>query len=677
MAFLNIPLKSIQVAVSSVTGIQTMPWYNPADFPVPPGSPTPTPINRDFRWRAVLDITQQNHSSTLTRAPGVYTGMDVSVGQWMANMTTGQAWQVISIESKTSSGIIAIVQDVYRYNTFRDTSRQGNGGPITGNYIVFSLSDEGLPQIDPIPPAGVSADFFANLTSRFEYINLQYDFPLYQPGNSFVVGDVIAASSIINGFVLADAANRMVIGRINSVSDTIPGWFTINPVQKVVDNLDYLPGDVGDIIYSDRSVPGGITTVPGGSELYIKVRNNTQSITTSVLQGPTFTGNVFQLNGVNVTVAAPGDMNALAASVNSVSSQTGVLAAVVLTQTSTETNNVDITTLYGEPLLWSANLPAQATINGVLVTFNRTSSDAGYSSYARPEQMAESINLANIPDITAVAVSATSLRITNIAGGPITIVNVTSDRNGVPFAGSNSGSGLTLSTPASSTNAVRFTAVDARAINFLDVVGNTVEAFGLISVENGVKACGLYIEGGLREANTTVVLDLSGLSALSPLIGDQAYVIDSDDGNGNNVGEWSMWLWDGVAWVETATQDSSQVDAKSIEIPINAFSPTLVELGKISTGRRVTLITVEVTTPFNGAATLDIGYQVSNPSTPPLVVAGLMPNTLIDLNNVNTYTTTTEVLFGTDTPQGDVRIYASFVNGGSTVGNAQIIVSYV
>src|SRR5690606_3525520 len=117
----------------------------------------------------------------------------------------------------------------------------------------------------------------------------------------------------------------------------------------------------------------------------------------------------------------------------------------------------------------------------------------------------------------------------------ITIVNGSSDINGVPFAGASSGSGLALSTPASITYNIEFTAVDARAINFLDVVGSTVNDFGLISVENGIKACGLYIEEGLRTATTTVVTNLTQLNTLSPLIGDSAYVIDSDDGQGNNV----------------------------------------------------------------------------------------------------------------------------------------------
>lgn len=138
-----------------------------------------------------------------------------------------------------------------------------------------------------------------------------------------------------------------------------------------------------------------------------------------------------------------------------------------------------------------------------------------------------------------------------------------------------------------------------------------------------------------------------------------------------------MWLYDGVVWVETSNQDSASTDAKSLEYTLTTASPVSVNVGEISTGRRVTLITVEVTTPFDGAATVSIGYDISNPAPPPPVPAGLMPVGLIDLTVAGTYTTYTDILFGTDTAQGDVTVTATFDNAASTTGTAQIIVSYV
>ena len=678
MSFLNIPLKSIELELVSFEGTETMPWYNPLLYPVIPPNPQPNPVQKDFRWRVVLNVNEQLHSSSITRNPGQYNGQDIAVGQWIANLVTGQAWLIISIESKTTTSVTAIVQDIYRYNTFRNPEQVGNGEPAVGYYVAFSIGDDGLPQIDPVPAAGISASFSVNLQSRFNYINLQYNYPLYQSNNTFAINDAISANSNTNSFVLSDANNRVVIGRVTSISNTIPGWFTVNPVQKIVDNLDYLPGNVGNIIYTSLTVPGEITTTPGGSELYVKLRNNTSSVSYNTLPGPTAAGSIFQLNGVDITVGGTGIAANVITAVNLVAGQTGVAAQSVLLDTTVSTNSSLISGTYGEPLLWASNSPASATINGISVIFNIVSTDSGYENYARPVQMAQSINDANITDIVATTISSdTVLVITNTAGGAITIVNTNNDVNGVPFAGTNSGSGLALATPASTDYRIKFTAVDARPINFLDVSGTVVEDYGLISVENGVKACGLYIAEGLRTSTSTVVSNLTALYDLSPLIGDQAYVINSDDGNGNNVGEWSLWLYDGAEWVRTSNQDSSTTDAKSLEYSLITTSPASINIGSISTGRRVTLITVGVTEAFNNNAILSIGYQVMNPSLPAPVPDGLMIAGLIDLSVIGTYTTQTEILFGTDTPQGDVRITGAFMNGGSTSGSAQIIVSYV
>ena len=679
MAFLNIPLKSMQATIISVIGVATMPWYNPSDFPVIPPNPMPTPIDKDYRWRITMQIDTQTQSSYQSRAPGVYNGQDVSVGLWIANVASGQAWQIITVESKTTFSVTCVVQDIYRYNTFRDVAGGGNGAPNAGTYVIFDIGDTGVPEIDPVPPSGVSSTFGINLQSRFEYINLQYDYPLYQLGNTFAYNDVVAVDPITHSFVKSSAENQVVVGRITSISDTLPGWFTINSVQKIVDNLDYLPGYVGDIIYTDTVIPGGLTVTPGGSQVYIKLRDDTPSISIStVLNGNTTPGSVFQLNDVNVTIGGTGTLANVVSAVNLVNVQTGVNSAVVVSATTTQTNSLDISALYGEPALWANGSYATATINGVPVTFNIVSTDPGYTDYARAVQMAQCINNANIPNIVASTPSTLILLITNTIGGSITIVNGTNDINNIPFAGTNSGSGVALSTSASSTYQIRFTAVDSRPIDFFDVVGTATGDLGLVSVENGVKACGLYIEEGLRTATLTVVTNLAQLNAMNPLIGDQAYVINSDDGQGNNVNEWSLWLYNGTTWVETSNQDSATTDAKSLESTLTTISPALVNIGTISTGRRVTLITVEVITPFDGISpTLSIGYTVNNPALPPPVPSGLMEGTIIDLTVAGTYTTYTDVLFGIDTVEGDVTITSSFINGGSSLGEAQIIVSYV
>ena len=655
----------------------TMPWYNPTSFPVPPGSPYPTPSQNAYRWLVTCDVATQTQSSSSTRQPGAYNGQDISVGQWIANTTTGASWQIISVTSKTTNSISFIVQDIYRYNTFKDQTQQGDGSPSAGFYVAFNVSDSGVPEIDPVPVSGVSPDFFTNLLSRFEYINLQYDFPLYQAGNMFQVNDVVGTSVATHNFVLASTTSTIPIGRVTSISDTISGWFTFNPVQKITDFLDALPGNIGDIIYTDPANPGGLTITPGGSQIYLKIRNNTHSLSFSVVPDGTSTaGNVVQINGQDATIGGTGSLDDLVSAATAVSSLSGVNASKVLQPSSVTTDMMLISTTYGEPLL-NITLPyATAYINGVLVTFNQGSTDTGYAGYARAADMAAVINAANVPNIVATSTLA-ALTITNSAGTTITISNGQADTNGVYFAGSSSGAGLALTTSASTQYIARFDAIDSRPIDFLDVVGSPTGDYGLISVENGIKACGMYIAEGIRTTTSVVVANLAALAGLTPYVGDQAYVIDSADANGNNVGEWSLWLYSGSIWQETSNQDSATTDAKSLEYTLTTTSPALINIGQISTGRRITLITVEVTVPFNMASSLEIGYQVYNPSSPPPVPSGLMTTDLIDLAVAGTYTTSTDILFGTDTPQGDVEITASFGKASASVGSAQIIVSYV
>lgn len=672
MPFQNIPLKSIQAEVVDVQGTESLPWTNPLLLPVPPGDPAPPTVPRDYRWQLTIQITFQTQSSNLTRDPGFYNGQDVSVGQWIAGTSTGQVWQIISVLSKNVNGLVVIVEDIYRYNTFRDPSQNGNGAPISGTYVIFELNDSGVPIIDPVPPSGTSADFGTNLSSRFEYINLQYDFPVYVPGNTFSIEDVIAADPVGHTFVEADADHRTVVGRVTSLSDIKPGWITINPVQKIVDYLDFLPGSVGDIIYSSITSPGTLTTSSTeGTQVYIKLRDNTQSLSDSTAPGPTTPGNVFLLNNIYVTVNGSGTTADVVSAVNPLSSQTGVTVSLIQAPNSVATDPSLINTLYGEAVMWAITSPAIATINGSSVTFNILSTDPGYENYTRPPQMVQAINNAAISGIVASSTDNAGLTITNTTGGAITIVNIQSDVNGVPFGGSDSGSGLALFTPATSNHLLEFIAVDARAINFLDVIGSPTLDFGLTSTENGIKAAGLYIAQGLRQSITTVVSNLTQLNALSPLIGDSAYVIDSNDGSGNNVGQWSIWLWDGVMWVETSTQASAGSDAKTFQYESIIHSTNNINIGRLSTGRRVTLITVNVTSAFD-AGTMSIGYTIgaSVNST------ALMDTPLIDLTVIGTYITTTDILFGTDTITGDVTITMSFI-GTATTGVADIAVSYV
>lgn len=177
------------------------------------------------------------------------------------------------------------------------------------------------------------------------------------------------------------------------------------------------------------------------------------------------------------------------------------------------------------------------------------------------------------------------------------------------------------------------------------------------------------------------VVNISARDTLTPSLGNQAYVIDSDDGNGDYVGEWSLWIYTitgpSNGWTLITRGDPNISESATIEYTFGFDNDPDILIGTLQTGGRVTLITVEVFTPFNAASTLEIGYTINNPSSPPPVPNGLMITSNIDLTIAGTYSTFSEILFGTDTPLGDIDITASFIANGATAGYAQIIVSYV
>lgn len=178
-----------------------------------------------------------------------------------------------------------------------------------------------------------------------------------------------------------------------------------------------------------------------------------------------------------------------------------------------------------------------------------------------------------------------------------------------------------------------------------------------------------------------VVGTLTTRDTLIPTLGNQAYVINSDDGSGSYINQWSLWIYTisgpSNGWTLLARQDSADSDSATIEFTFTPSTPSAIVVGNLPTGGRITLITVEVIVPFDGTPTIELGYTVNNPLLPPPVPAGLMTTSEIDLTIAGTYSALSDILFGTDTLPGDVEITGNFVVGGATVGQAQIIVSYV
>jgi hypothetical protein len=617
-----------------------------------------------YTWQLELSISPQTHSSHLTRQPYEYSGYDINVGDWISNNNSGLSLQIISVERKTRTSATVIVEDIMRYNTFRDPGGSGDGALGVGQAIIFGLNEEGMPGLDPIVPSGVSKTFYANISSRFLSFNDQFFFNLTEEGHSFEIGDIVAADSSTNSFVLADQTNSRVVGEVVMIGPT-PNDFYVLPPQKVKDDFDYLVGDKCDDLYIDGSSPGKLTLSSSSKKIvYVKLRNNTLSYNVGTVINPSTTaGYTFELNNELIVVSGTGTIADITNDINAIQSITGVSASSQ--PVPNEMRTAVSSLFYGQPGLYTSTSPT-AIINGITVVFDINTQgllETGLN-IAVEEDMVEAINRdmlgAGNTDIVADVVSSNAIRIQSLNGNALTITNGTTDANGVGFAGGNSGSGLPLSVSSVSGVNLRLEADDARSIELRNISGTVLEDFGIFSCENGQKAAALTVEQTLREASLLVVGDIPGRDALSPLIGDQVFVVDS--GNG----EWAQYLWDGSSWVVIATQDSAKTDADTIHLLLNyTYSSNTYEIGKISNNSRITLITVVVNNSFDGSPTLTIGDVGDNER--------LMDNEIHDLSATGTYVIHSDHLYDTGS---DVSINAYFDPGGSSQGDIEIILSY-
>jgi hypothetical protein len=656
MRYIDVPAKVIECVVSSQTGLGAWPYDDGTGDPYWTGGSTP----RDYQWRITMSVTPQTHSSPKTRQPKIFDGMDISVGDYIADREEGVALKIISIDSKTSTSVTCVVEDFLRYNTYRFVGGTGVGiFSVPNTCFVFSLNEQSLPVVDPIPSSGAGSNFYANLMSRFQNIEETENFLLDKVAHGFVVDDLISADPATNSFEKTDSAHPYVVGSVSYVA-TGPDQFMINPIQKI-NNYPDLIGDVGDIIYADPNNPGQYA-LNGVVPILIKLRNSTPSQSVGQIAGGTSaSGSIFNVNEVACTLVGTTALDC-ANAINLTTSQHGIVASM---QAASSFAQSDVGQwVYGEPALMTptAGPYANATINGVNVIFStNTNGLSQYSAeYSLEEDMAIDINAANIPNIVATT-DSNKLIITNTQGGSITIVNGNADISGNYFAGSMSGSGVPLFTAASSNQYIKLVAPDARAISLSDISGSAVYDFGLVSVENGVKAAGLYIEQGIRQAATYVVPNIPARDGLTALFGDQCYVQDA--GNG----EWAFYIYTlDSEWIQLVNKDASDTDAKTIEIEVDHTSAVSGAIHTISDGSRVSFVTVTVTEAFDDpAATITVG-DTGNQSR-------LMSDYQNDITALGDYSTTPSYVynFGSDTT---VSFYLA--TGNSTTGHATISITY-
>lgn len=250
-----------------------------------PGSYDPW-VGAPYQWEVTLNVSPQNHSSTLTPTPYYYDGNDIRVGDWFSDLLSGFAVQIVAINSASSGTVVVIAEDVERYNTFTDPTQQGLGIGSYGAGFLFQLGDDGLPILTPM--TSVASALTSNVAwqldqiSRFRYRNMIASyFQVLQSGHGFLVGDVIYMNTQ-GTYSKVPAASVSIASAVGTVSSTgVPGtdYFAYRPTGRVVNNLSpALPGGPGSLIYLGASGLTATRPTTFAKPLYIQLATPTSGI---------------------------------------------------------------------------------------------------------------------------------------------------------------------------------------------------------------------------------------------------------------------------------------------------------------------------------------------------------------------------------------------------------------
>ena len=609
-----------------------------------------------YRWNVTVTVTAQSHGSHLTRKDFEYNGLDVQVGDWIAEATTGICCRIVSISAKTTTSVTMVVEDWLRYNTFRSTS--GNGIFATGQAVIFQLNENGHPMIDPVPASITSSTFYQNINSRFQYLNPQMHYVLDQTAHGFSVGDVISITA--SGFAKTTSASaNKTIGTVTNPGPG-PNQFMMRPNTRIIDFNPAIPGSVGDFIYTDNSVAGGLTTTStSGKVQFLKIADAVESSVTGTQVDPTTTASdVLEINETTVTFTG-GNLTQTISDINGGTSTHGVTASSSPSPSTATTATESLA--YGLVGIYPGGA---ITINGTAVSFSTTT--AGQATYGIAvgigADIVADVNAAGPTNITA-SLSGTNVVLTNSSGGAITIVNTGNDGQGNPVAGASSGSGWPLSTGASSGAFIKLTRSDGGEILLDETTGTPLNDLGLFSVHNGRPPLAVTVEQGIISGGgTTVVNDISARDALSPTVGDMVFVIDT----GNS--EYGFFVYSGGAWKLLADEDSANTDANTLSATVTQGGGSgTTAVGTVSNTSRITLVSIEVTQAFDHAsATLTVGDS-GDPDR-------LVTDNDIDLTSTGTYAVQPAYQYTTGS---DVTINAYLNIGSATTGTAKVLVSYM
>ena len=660
---LNVPNKVLATNISAVTGHAYWPHQNGSGDLWYSGSGS----KKYYQWEITFSVTAQSHGSHLTRDDFLYNGLDVVVGDWIAQASSGTCWKVISITAKSTTTVTCIVEDWLRYNTFRLPS--GNGNPSSGTGVVFSLNEKGIPMLDPIPGT-VSASFYPTLASRFEYLNPQTNYVLEQKTHGLEKGDIVAVSGA--GFTKANTSTMAKMIGVVTEAGPGPDQFMILPNNQIIDFEPSIPGTQGDYVYVSST--GEFTTTDTGKIAFLKVQDAMQTVLTGTETTPSIPDtHGISLNSKTVTFAGTGGANVtlaqMVSQINAVAN-TFVVASSVATKNIVNSNSGS--SIYGLVGGYPAFSVAIDSGSGN-TTVNFSTSGSVYTGVATPQDMKTDIDAASIANLTVTA-TATLLTFTEENGNAITFANGTPDANSHPFAGGSSLTGIGVTNASPGTNKLALTRADGGPIDIFESTEHFRNNTGIASGHTGMYPLAMNIEQGIRTGGTTLVASISARDSLSAMAGDQAYVTNKGDG------EWGLYLYDGSAWVEISNQDSATVDAKTLvttfTMPVGGFgTSTTQNLGNISPGRKIQSVSVEVNATFTGySGSVEPNIEIGTVADPDIYCDS--PSNDLTAAVGDTFICNPEVVYSATETQ-DQLLKARCNHYNATAGNVTIKLTYI
>jgi len=227
-----------------------------------------------------IDTQFVGSNETRTGPTRRYNGLDIKIGDWVADPTGNKCLQITSIESKSPTLITFNAQDVdaYSYKNYRS-----NQFALGNKICFFEITDSGLPMI-----AGEDATSFWDdkigidkIQTRFELQNNdeRFKFTFESPQTQIDLGDICTINSDGNLVKYESAgANSTKVGVVlhKSYGDSI---IYIKPYNNIISNYarpQDLTGTLGDIYYASTVSPGDITTISsqGSDKLFMHLKDS-------------------------------------------------------------------------------------------------------------------------------------------------------------------------------------------------------------------------------------------------------------------------------------------------------------------------------------------------------------------------------------------------------------------